>query len=78
MGLGWGGCHRYSKSTFRANNWRKYFFGGRRRTEKEKDENIWRRKLYFLPRGRKKRKIFGEEGIYFAEEKKSEEGKGGE
>ena len=42
--------------------------GGSRKTEKEKEEDIWRRKIYFLQRRskqrRKRRKIFGE-GKYF-------------
>ena len=36
----------------------------RRKTEKEKEENIWKRKVFYCEReekqGRKRRKIFGE------------------
>ena len=45
----------------------------RRKTEKGKEENIWRRKVFCLHRRRMRRKKFG---VYFyAEEKKN--GKGG-
>ena len=40
----------------------------RRKTEKEKEENIWRRK---------RRKIYREGKYFFADEKKSGEGNGG-
>ena len=49
--------------------------------EKEKEENIWRRKIYFLRRKRKTEKEKEENMemkiFFFAEEKKNGEGKGG-
>ena len=53
---------------------------GKRRTKKEKEENIQRWKKYFFVRRRRtekeKGKIFGEGKYVSVEEKKSKEGKG--
>ena len=52
----------------------------RRRTEKENIENIWRREVVFCGGEEERRKIwriFGKENSFFVEEKKNEEGKGG-
>ena len=45
--------------------------------EKEKEDNIWRQKIFGPWRRRKRRKLFGEGKYFFVEEKKSREGEGG-
>ena len=65
------------------NVWRRkivFFLWRRRRTEKENIENIWRREVVFCGGEEERRKIwriFGKENSFFVEEKKNEEGKGG-
>ena len=56
----------------------KYVYGRGGKTEKKKEENIWKRKAYFWLRRRKRRKIFGEGKYLFLWRRgKMEKEKGG-
>ena len=55
------------------NIWRKKIYFSAK--ENKNEANIWRRRYIFLQRRRKRRIIFGEENIFFAEEKKNREGR---
>ena len=45
--------------------------GEEKRTEKEKEENIWRRKISFFGRRRKRREVLEKGNIFFVEEKEN-------
>ena len=47
------------------------FLGEEKRTEKEKEENIWRRKISFFGRRRKRREVLEKGNIFFVEEKEN-------
>ena len=53
------------------NIWREknHFFGGKEKTEKEKEENVWRRKIFSV----KKEENIWKRKIFFSEEKEKEE-----
>ena len=53
------------------------FLRRRRKSEKEKEENIWRRKISFCGGEERERRYFEQENFFLVEGKKNGRGKGG-